>query len=88
MKAILITDMPSSCAECQFCGRGGRNLERYVCCLTGEHSEEPHLVGCPLQPLNKILKVGDRQLMIYEAKWLFNNLEREFELLKKVKEYL
>lgn len=51
MKAILMIDMPKNCDECQFCGRGGRNLERYVCSLTGEHSEDIHLVGCPLKPL-------------------------------------
>ena len=51
MKAILVLDMPSDCAECQFCGFGGKNLEKYVCCLTGEHSEDSHLVGCPLRPL-------------------------------------
>ena len=51
MKAILVIDMPSDCAECQFCGWGGINLEKYVCCLTKEHSEEPHLVGCPLKPM-------------------------------------
>ena len=53
MKAILLIDMPNDCTECQFCGRGGRNLERYVCCLTREHSEDSHLVGCPLRPLPK-----------------------------------
>lgn len=59
MKAILIVDMPSDCTECQFCGRGGRNLEKYVCCLTREHSEEPHLVGCPLRPLPRKLTEAD-----------------------------
>lgn len=53
MKAILVVDMPNTCEECQFCGRGGKNLERYVCSLTGEHSEDIHLVGCPLKPLPK-----------------------------------
>lgn len=57
MKAILIVDMPSDCAECEFCGFGGRNLEKYVCCLTREHSEEPHLVGCPLKPMPEKMKV-------------------------------
>lgn len=51
MKSILIIDTPNNCSECQFCGFGGRNLEKYVCCLTKEHSEEPHLVGCPLKPM-------------------------------------
>lgn len=50
-KSILVIDTPKDCAECHFCGFGGRNLEKYVCCLTGEHSESTHLVGCPLKPL-------------------------------------
>ena len=48
-KAVLVIDMPIDCAECLFCGWGGRNLDKYVCSLTKEHSEEPHLVGCPLK---------------------------------------
>ena len=51
MKAVLVIDMPKSCKECFLCGFGGANLEQYVCSLTGEHSEDPHLVGCPLRPL-------------------------------------
>lgn len=51
MKAILVIDMPKSCKECFLCGIGGEDLEQYVCSLTGEHSESPHLVGCPLKPL-------------------------------------
>ena len=62
MKSILIIDTPNNCSECQFCGWGGRNLEKYVCSLTREHSEEPHLVGCPLKPLPKKLYVEASQI--------------------------
>ena len=58
MKAILVIDMPKSCKECFLCGIGGEDLGQYVCSLTGEHSESPHLVGCPLRPLPQ-KKVGD-----------------------------
>lgn len=51
MKVILAIDMPESCKECRFCGFGGLYLEQYVCYLTGDHSEDSHLVGCPLRPL-------------------------------------
>ena len=51
MKAILVIDIPNGCDECQFCGFGGRDLEKYVCCLTREHSDDTHMVGCPLKPL-------------------------------------
>lgn len=51
MKAVLVIDMPKSCKECFLCGIGGEDLGQYVCSLTGEHSESPHLVGCPLRPL-------------------------------------
>ena len=57
MKAILVIDMPDNCAECQFCGFGGRDLEKYVCCLTREHSDDTHMVGCPLKPLPQKKKV-------------------------------
>lgn len=43
--------------------------------------------GRPLKPLNKIVKAGDRELLIYERKWLYNNLEREFELQKKARDF-
>lgn len=59
MKAILMIDMPNNCAECQFCGFGGKNLEKYVCCLTREHNKEPHLVGCPLKPMPKKEEADD-----------------------------
>lgn len=51
MKAILVVDMPDNCAECQFCGFGGKDLEKYVCCLTKEYSDDTHMVGCPLKPM-------------------------------------
>lgn len=53
MKAILVIDMPNGCDECQFCGFGGKDLEKYVCCLTREHSDDTHMVGCPLKPMPK-----------------------------------
>lgn len=74
MKSILVIDMPKSCEECQFCGRGGRNLEKYVCCLTREHSEKPHLVGCPLKPLPTQFKTYKLSQRDQEETELFINM--------------
>lgn len=79
MKAILVIDMPKNCDECQFCGRGGRNLERYVCSLTGEHSEDIHLVGCPLKPIPQKIEEWETSTFSssYEKGW--NDCLKEIE---------
>lgn len=79
MKAVLvINDMPKSCEECQFCGRGGINLERYVCSLTGEHSKDTHLVDCPLKPLSQKKQDGEED---YEYGYIdgWNDCLKEIE---------
>lgn len=56
----------------------------YICYAT---NEPIYSISCPLRPLNMIVKAGDRELIIYERKWLYNNLEREFELQKKARDF-
>lgn len=73
MKAILVIDMPSDCAECQFCGFGGINLEKYVCSLTREHSEGPHIVGCPLKPLPQKKHNNGGYRVIDGTKWFYDS---------------
>lgn len=86
MKAILVIDMPSNCLDCPceydylICKAIIHKLD-YV----GADNERPS--WCPLKPLNKIVKAGDRNLIIYERKWLYEHLEEEFELQKKVRDF-
>lgn len=80
-EAILVIDkMPNSCDECEV------RCDGYT---AKEYSEKAikRPTWCPLKPLNKVVKAGDRNLIIYERAWLYLHLEEEFELQKKVRDW-
>lgn len=89
MKAILVVDMPKSCAECTL----RTSLEaNYLYCvatlprlkidpMTAHHIKEHK---CPLKHPLKYVSNG---FYIYDTKYLMENLDREIELLKGVKEF-
>lgn len=89
-KSILVLNTPVVCDGCI--------LEQYVvvnhngyhyCGACGiETKAETRLTDCPLKPLgNGIMKSGNKDFIIYERDYLYQNLEREIELLRKGKEY-
>lgn len=91
MKALLVIDMPKDCWDCHLVDEWGNcnaikiTSERYGVSVKQYDKERP--LWCPLKPLNKIVKAGDRNLIIYERKWLYEHLEEEFELQKKVRDF-
>lgn len=85
MKAIVLVDhMPDSCFFCKY-DRYGRY--DHLCGISlksndGNANKRPS--WCPLiHPL----KYGSNDFYIYDRKYLFDNLEREIDLLKKAKRF-
>lgn len=81
MKSILVIDTPKDCRECPcfydwlHCqAKDGLNV-------VGD--ERPN--GCPLKPVHS-LKSGGQNYIIYERQFLYDNLDREIEMMKKGKE--
>ena len=72
MKALLVIDMPSSCIECPFY----ENEYGYYCAGIAEK--------CPLKPVHS-LKSGGRDYIIYERQFLYDNLDREIEMIREGK---
>lgn len=76
MKAILVVEMPTNCKNCDRVIRKG--------CIKGDYRKEERPKQCPLShPLKGMY--GD--FYVYDREYLFANLEREYELLKEVREY-
>lgn len=83
---LLIKEMPKTCKECPcqlmfVCVPADEDIDEYV------DPNETKPDWCPLKPLNKIVKAGDRNLIIYERAWLYSHLEEEFEMQKKVRDW-
>lgn len=92
MKKILILDVdscyfcPCSSAEVGWLG----NITRSICQVKGEENTVymDGVSGVPEWcPLSHPLKMVSNEFYIYDREYLFANLDREFELLKVVKEY-
>lgn len=82
MKAILLVKIDDSLIE----GKEKFAVEGYLM----QESDAPECyeaVGIINAPLSHPLKLVDNDFYIYDREYLFANLEREFELLKEVKEY-
>ena len=77
MKAILVIDMPINCRDCDKLVRKG--------CQKGDYRKEERPNTCPLKPVRS-LKSGGKDYIIYARQFLYDNLEREIEIMKKGKE--
>lgn len=83
MKAVLITDMPDVCSNCQF--------QDYDYChalndgLNCDMENERDYL-CPLKPVHALKSAG-HDYIIYDRQYLYDNLEREYELMKKARDY-
>lgn len=83
MKAILVIDVPvlddgrHLCNECPIW-----NKEHLFC----QYDFNMEAKGCPLKPIHA-LKSGGHDYIIYERQYLYKNLEREYEIMKKAREY-
>lgn len=84
MKAMLIIDMPDKCNRCplyitpQYCGVEFYNHKE----VSKYGANKPD--WCPLS--HPLKRVG-HDYYFYDRKYLLDNLDREIEMLKKVKEY-
>ena len=91
MKAILVIEMPKSCNKCELKTHrfGFTTNKMKVGCkfkgdiLTDVLSDRPN--WCPLKPVHS-LKSGGKDYIIYERQFLYDNLDREIEMMKKGKE--
>lgn len=88
MKAVLVIDMPSACDECKFetemlnCGKPMCVATPYRRERIGDDSTRPS--WCPLShPLKRV----SNDFYIYDRKYLFDNLDREIDLLKGAKAF-
>lgn len=92
MKYVLILDNEGNCWDCPCCrqetGMLG-DIVRSMCQVTGKEN----LVYCDGYgmpkwcPLKHPLKYASNDFYIYDTKYLMENLDREIELLKWVKDY-
>ena len=82
MKAILAIDMPNKCDECPLFYDYLRCQAKEGVNIYGE--ERPN--NCPLKPVHS-LKSGGKDYIIYERQFLYDNLDREIEMLKEGKKY-
>ena len=88
MKAILVIDMPIRCEDCicyrqpkyEYIGDCGVTLRPLT---SAERVNRPS--WCPLRPVHS-LKSGGKDYIIYERQFLYDNLDREIEMMKKGKE--
>ena len=85
MKAILVIDIPHCCHDCicadwDQCLCKASNREIY----SHEYMDGGRQAWCPLK---HPLKYASNDFYIYDTKYLMENLDREIELLKGVKEY-
>lgn len=88
MKAILVIDMPKSCAECTL--RTSLEANYLYCVATMPRLKIDPMTASHIKehkcPLKHPLKYASNDFYIYDTKYLMENLDREFELLKEVKQ--
>lgn len=91
MKAVLVIDMPKDCDECPLNSDGYCDaLQEYA--LLNEWVEDAPYYSlkekgdCPLKPIHALKSAG-KDYIVYERQYLYENLEREYELMKKAREY-
>lgn len=86
-KSILVIDTPHCCHDCicadwDQCLCKASNREIY----SQEYMNGGRQAWCPLK-LVHALKSAGHDYIIYERQYLYENLEREYELMKKAREY-
>lgn len=80
-KMLLVIDKPNECSECPC-------FYDYLRCQAEEDAKvygEKRPYNCPLKPVHS-LKSGGKDYIIYERQFLYDNLDREIEMMKKGKE--
>lgn len=96
MKAILVIDTPKECYYCKlmtndmYCKGFAPYYAKDGTRITKMCVEDYVMLGtkhpnCPLKPVHS-LKSGGRDYIIYERQFLYDNLDREIEMIKKGKE--
>ena len=80
--SLLVIDMPSSCSMCKAQTMYKVWNEEQV----KWKGYNDRLDECPLKHVHA-LKSGSHDYIIYERQYLYKNLEREFDLLKKAREF-
>lgn len=80
MKAILVIDAPDRCEDCllHYFKQGD------YCCPTKKLIEDD--INCPLRPVHALKSCG-HDYIIYERQYLYDNLEREIDLLQKARDW-
>lgn len=92
MKAVLVIDMPHMCNECPMCSADTGFLGDITRseCRIANRDNLVYLDGMEVPewcPLIHSLKYVSKDFYIYDTKYLMENLDREYELLKGVKQY-
>lgn len=86
MKAIAIVNLPDCCYHCKFNIIDGDIHDCYICHKKFERDNQMiRQEWCPLKPVQS-LKSGGKDYIIYERQFLYDNLEREIEMIRKGKE--
>lgn len=89
-KSLLIVDTPHDCWDCQlvneygYCRALGVAEKQYG--VNIKEYKHTRYEGCPLKQVHALKSAG-HDYIIYERRYLYDNLDREIELLKKAKEY-
>lgn len=88
MKAVLVVDMPSACDGCKF-ETEMLNCGKPMCVATPYRREriEDDSTRPSWCPLRTPLKAVNKYYYIYRTDYLFENLDREIELLQSAKRF-
>ena len=71
MKAILITEMPTNCVDCQYCGWATHDEDMRACMLLNgyffneEEVETKRSEVCPLKPMPEKIEEGEEPNIKY-----------------------
>lgn len=90
MKALLTIDMPDRCYDCPLFRLADEESDRLdgTCIISRVHRQHGYDKPsyCPLRRV-EALKAAGRDYVLYERQYLYEHLDREFELLKSAKEF-
>lgn len=88
-KSILVIDTPACCGECRFARFFDHDFESIdmVCTAIKQGNFTSFDKKPRWCPLRTPLKAVDKDYYIYRTDYLFENLDREIELLKSAKRF-